>query len=342
MSRQTLTNYRSRIPGVKLNGTYTPLKDLPSYLQKCCKSYKQIVLVREYMAPTSGKNLRSVGTLWYGGKPLLFTVEDIPRKIKIDKETALPATDDGNFQTKDPGKFYICFEQASKSAWLQSQSISLPLKRFSSSGGVFKNTGGNPRKGLALIVSALKKGAGTKVDAKDIAYYNPAYKDLDSFSGTFFHGGVSEVTSHGCIIISSTRKNDGTIVKDFDTVKKYYKWLYDQKSPSRPDGFYYQKCFVIFNLWEVPKDPPKEVLLGKVRSGETGYALKQAKILYPDEVKRIQSEGDSIYSGPLTQAPTPQLSGKNALVNIKDGKCRNGKKWISQLAHRDGGYWKDC
>jgi hypothetical protein len=34
MSRQTLTNYRSRIPGVKLNGTYTPLKDLPSYLQK--------------------------------------------------------------------------------------------------------------------------------------------------------------------------------------------------------------------------------------------------------------------------------------------------------------------
>ena len=330
MSRKTLTNYRSRIPGVKLNGTYIPLKDLPSYVQKCCKSYNQIVLVREYMAPTSGEVLRSVGTLWYGGKPLLFTVEDVSRKIKIDKVTALPPTDDGNFQTKNPGKYYITFTSGRKD-FLKKQQIELVIRRFSSSGGEWKKPSLRP--GLALVVSKIAKGVATKVKAEDIAYYNPAYKGFGEFGGTFFHSGTSERSSEGCVIISSTRNNDGTIESETSTVQKYTKWLFDQKKQG-PDGFYYKKCFVIFNLWEVPKDPTKEVLLGKVRSGETGYALKQAKILYPDEVKRIQyNQEREVTKAPLTNNP---------LINEKDGKCRNGKKWISQLAHRDGGYWVDC
>tara|TARA_Y100000361_G_scaffold70920_1_gene62758 strand:- start:237 stop:1085 length:849 start_codon:yes stop_codon:yes gene_type:complete len=264
-------------PQYKLNGEYMSISSMPAYAQKVVKNYKGIVLIRESIY--GGK--RTLGTLWSRGKLLCFTVEDIPRDIKIMHKTSIPATDDGNFQTGNPGSYYIQLAYTGKD-FIKEVQVSLPVKRWSNSSQEWKD---GPQKVVPLVSTKMKSRtlAGRHLDTRK--------KGFDDFTGIFIHHGTNQNSSSGCIIVSRTRNPDGTIKMDRDCARAITKFLFNKK-------YYNKKALVILNIFDMPKDPPKSVLLGKVKSGETGDTLAKAKILYPEEVRKIKSGG----GGP-TQRP---------------------------------------
>ena len=254
-------------PQYKLNGKYMKYSSFPAYVQKVVKNYRGLVLIRESIE--DGK--RTVGTLWSRGAILCFTVEDIPRDKKIKKLTAIPSTDDGNYQTGNPGSYYIQLAPTTKD-FIKKGYVELPVKRWSKSSQEWKD---GPTSVVPLVTTKLKSSTlyGSQVETTK--------KGFGNFTGIRIHQGTSEKSSEGCIIVSRTRNSNGTLKSDIECAKALTKFIFNKE-------YYNKKSLVILNLFDIPKDPPKSVLLGKIIDGEKGDSLAKAKILYPEEIKRIK------------------------------------------------------
>ena len=253
---------KTTIIGGLLNGSYEELSLLPTTVQRIVNDFNGLVLIREKRI--DGK--RTLGTLWSKGEILCFTVEDITRKKKIDEVTAIPDT--LSTQTSDlsslskinpanPGAYYITLDTTGndyiKRAYVKFPGESYPL----SSPGVV------PRVGTSKEAYFLE---GREVNAP---------KNFGSFTGIRIHQGRSETSSEGCIIVSKTRKNDGTLEYDLECAKNITRFIYKNK-------YYNGKYLVVINAWEFPKDPSPEELKGIIVNDSTGEAIKNAKIVYPD------------------------------------------------------------
>ncbi len=148
-----------------------------------------LVLVRE--AATSQ---RTTGTMWYKGKVLGFVVEDPIRTVKIDNKTAIPA---GTYAvtldtTANTGlvKYYVTFPNTTGKL---------------ASPGVFPRVG-DPKSAVNL------NGPGNL-----------------TFGGIRIHGGVSENSSAGCLIYSSKRNKNGTVIQDINHNKALTQLIYTNK-----------------------------------------------------------------------------------------------------------------
>lgn len=262
----------------KLNGTYTSVSTMPAFLQKTIKNYNGLVLIREKIID----NKRTIGSLWSRGKLLCFTVEDIPRDKKIKHLTAIPSSDDGNFQTANPGSYYIQLAPTTKD-FIKKGYVKLNVKRWSKSGQEWKD---GPTNVVPLVSTKMKT---SELDGGSSETKN---RDFGKFTGIRIHQGVSERSSSGCIIVSTSRKSDGTLKSDVECTKGLTRYIYNKK-------FFNKKSLVIFNLFDVPSDPPKKLLLGKIKNGATGDSLAKAKILFPEEVKKLKAAQSS--KGPTNQ-----------------------------------------
>ena len=99
--------------GINLEGDYIPLNDLNPISQNYVRKFDGLVLIREKIVDDK----RLTGTLWYKGEVIGFTVEDIPRKLKIDKVTSIESN--LNFSPDstlppDKGAYYLTLDTTGK------------------------------------------------------------------------------------------------------------------------------------------------------------------------------------------------------------------------------------
>jgi hypothetical protein len=135
-----------------------------------------LVLVRE-----ASTQQRTVGTMWYKGQVLGFVVEDAIRTTKVDNQTAVPA-----------GKYAITLDTTKKDS-LKKYYVRFPGEKGKlASPGVFARVGDAP--------TAVNINGPGNVD----------------FGGIRIHGGYSENSSSGCLIYSSKRNKNGTVVDDIN------------------------------------------------------------------------------------------------------------------------------
>jgi hypothetical protein len=123
---------------------------------------------------------RTVGTLYYNSKVIAVTVEDAIRTSKIFAKTAIPA-----------GTYNVTLSTTSNN-WIKKSFVD-----FGDGKGLIGPRVGTDKSGVNL------DGPG----------------NLD-FSGIRIHAGTSETSSEGCIIVSSTRKNNGTLQMDYEKPKE--------------------------------------------------------------------------------------------------------------------------
>ena len=162
-------------------GSIPPTSQLSSTAQDAINSQQGLVIIRE--ASTNG---RTVGSMYYKGNFIAYTVEDAVRTSKVAKQTAIPAgivynvtlTSTGNIGLR---KNYVDFNDGK--------------------GGVM------PR-------------VGTSKDA--VTLDGPGNLD---FGGIRIHAGSSELSSEGCIIVSGTRNSNGTVAFDLNKSKEITKLI---------------------------------------------------------------------------------------------------------------------
>jgi hypothetical protein len=253
---------KTTIIGGALNGSYEELSSLPTTIQKIINDFSGLVLIRE--KEIDGK--RVLGTLWSGGEILCFAVEDITRNKKIDKKTSIPDTISSNttdlstlstINPANPGAYYITLDTTGNTY------IAKSYVKFPGEPKPLSSPGVAPRIGTSKEGSVLE---GKEVNAP---------KGFGGFTGVRIHQGRSEVSSEGCIIVSRTRKHDGTLELDLECAKNITKFIYKNK-------YYNGKHLVVINAWEFPQDPSPSELKGMIINDSTGEAIKNAKIVYPD------------------------------------------------------------
>jgi len=162
------------VTGGQISGTYKPLDQLKPATQAAVKN--GLVLVREGATST-----RTVGTLWYKGSVLGFTVEDAIRTSKIPNQTAIPS-----------GTYNVALDTTGNA------NLTQYYTSFSNTSGKFNSPGVFPRVGT---------------DPSGVSLIGPGNLQ---FAGIRIHGGVNENSSAGCIIYSSTRNTNGTVTKDIN------------------------------------------------------------------------------------------------------------------------------
>ena len=143
-----------------------------------------------------------------------------------------------------------------------------------------------------------------------------APKGFGSFSGIRIHQGRSESSSEGCIIVSRTRKHDGTLELDLECAKNITKFIYKNK-------YYNGKYLVVINAWEFPQDPSPSELKGMIINDSTGEAIKNAKIVYPDiepfpltplETKTATLLGNDLQEDIVERSPNIYYQGKEGVI----------------------------
>ena len=279
------TKYKSVSPiGVTNIGTYVASKNLPLFVKKTVQKYRGLVLVREKVVGE-----RCWGTLWSRGKVLCFTVEDLPRDKKIYTKTAIPASDDASWADADikgekvklkPSAYYITLDSTSND-FIKKTYVELNVKDYDDGKWVYVTKNVVPRLSTSLLRYSKSSGEYKLDEYVKGSKTETAKKGFGQFGGIRIHQGTSERSSHGCIIVSRTRKSDGTLKMDEGCAKQLTKFIHKK-------GYYNKKAMVIFDAFKLPKDQSKKYLLGKVVDGDKGEALKKAKILYPEEVKKIE------------------------------------------------------
>ena len=160
--------------GGRIGAGYVPLEGLSKSTQNLIKTSPGLILVRE-----GATKYRTAGTLWYRGKVIGYTVEDAVRTKKIEEETAIPA---GTFNIF----LDITGKNSLKDSYVQFPDSTIARER---NPGVFSRVGTTPD-AIVLTASGL------------------------SFQGIRIHRGIAEGSSHGCIIYSSYRFEDGKVKKD--------------------------------------------------------------------------------------------------------------------------------
>jgi hypothetical protein len=132
------------------------------------------------------------GTLWYKQQAIAYTVEDILRKNKVAGATAIGSN-------VSPTPYNLSFITPATREWAAKYSD------------------------LPKLQMALVKNAGWS-DIKD-----PRGGTLN-YNGVFIHGGSNEVDSKGCLLVSGTRKSNGSgkITYDTDFVKATTRYLFDE------------------------------------------------------------------------------------------------------------------
>jgi hypothetical protein len=187
----TLNSINNVITGGSISGVFKPLNTLtPSTQELIKKENNDLILVRE------GSNIsRSSGTLWYKGNVIGYTVEDPVRNDKIKGQTAIPK-----------GTYNIVLDTTNNIGLAKRDSVSFP-----NSIGKFKFPGVLPRVGTDKGAISLK-GPGTL-----------------NFAGIRIHSGKDESWSEGCIIYSSKRNKDGTLILDTNHTKVLTKLIFDNK-----------------------------------------------------------------------------------------------------------------
>lgn len=285
LARQKKSSRLSPI-GVTPVGDYVSSKNLPSFVQQTVKKYRGLVLVREKVVGN-----RCWGTLWSKGKVLCFTVEDIPRDKKVFGVTAIPASDDASWEDAaikgdkvkvKPSSYYLTLDSTSN-PFIAKGYVKLNVEDYDdkTQKWVFKTKNVVPRVSTSLLRFSKRKGV-YKLDEYVVGdKTETAKKGFGQFGGVRIHQGTSEKSSEGCIIVSRTRNNDGTLKTDLGCAMQLTKFIYNKK-------YYNKKALVVFDAFKIPKDQSKKYLLGKVVDGDKGEALKKAKVLYPDEVKQIR------------------------------------------------------
>jgi hypothetical protein len=136
---------------------------------------------------------RTYGALYYKKQLVAVTVEDLVRSSKIPKQTAIPAS------TTTP----------------------YDVTLGPTGNDYIKKSAVNFGKGLWAPRVGNKNGA---VDLD-----GPGNLD---FSGIRIHAGSSEKSSEGCIIVSSVRNKNGTVLQDFNKAKEITTLIYNNKIKS--------------------------------------------------------------------------------------------------------------
>lgn len=163
-------------PQVITGGSIPSTSGLSSTAQNQIASQKGLVIIRE-----SSVNGRTIGSMYYKGNFIAYTVEDAVRDKKVNKKTAIPAnilynvTLGGTSNTKLRVN-YVDFGDGK--------------------GGVMPRVG---------------------TDKAAIHLEGPGNLDFD---GIRIHAGTSELSSEGCIIVSGTRNPNGTVAFDLAKSKE--------------------------------------------------------------------------------------------------------------------------
>jgi hypothetical protein len=194
----------SLFQGINLKGDYISLNDLNPISQNYIRKFNGLVLIREKIV----SDKRLTGTLWYKEEVVGFTVEDIPRKIKKKKETAIQSSI--NFSPNstlppDKGAYYIALDTTGNDFIAKGyvQFPNDPRKKFKSPGVV-------PRVGTDPNAYKMESSSG----------------NLD-FSGIRIHQGSSERSTEGCLILSRERKANGTLKTDLNINKALTQFIYN-------------------------------------------------------------------------------------------------------------------
>lgn len=162
--------------GGEVSGAVRPISQMKPFTQQVLKDQKGLVLVRE-----AATVRRTIGSLYYNQKLIAVTVEDAIRAKKVKRETAMPDT-----------------------VSLKKVPYNMPL-----------DTTGNPS--IQKIAVNFGDGKGKVAprigtDKSGVNIDGPGNLD---FAGVRIHAGKSEGWSEGCLIVSSTRNKDGTVVLDY-------------------------------------------------------------------------------------------------------------------------------
>jgi hypothetical protein len=185
------------VTGGTISGTFKPLASLTASTQNIIKTQNNdLILVRE--GSTSN---RTIGTMWYKGNVIGYTVEDALRTKKIKSKTAIPK-----------GTYNVELDITGK------PNLYKNYVKFPNATGKFKSPGVFPRVG--------NTNTAPKVDGKgSVTLINENLR----FDGIRIHSGDSENSSAGCIIYSSKRNSNGTVAFDQNHNAVLTKLIYANK-----------------------------------------------------------------------------------------------------------------
>jgi len=266
-----MSNIANNLPtiiGGNLNGSFKELKDINLSIQNIINNYDGIVLIRERIiegtlkpfVDSDGNNAnrgggRTIGTFWYKGQILGFTVEDFVRNKKIYGATAIPDTIPNNalfdIETLSPNSYNLTLDTTGKES-LKKFYVKFPQDKRS----IFRSPGVFPRIGTDVTAVNLKK-------------------DSIVFDGIRIHGGKSEDNSYGCIIFSRTRNADGTLVSDLDGCHLLTKWIYNNQKFI--EGKKISKLMVL-NEFEISKSSESNKVTLKVVNSQTNKDIPNVTV----------------------------------------------------------------
>lgn len=231
-----------------LNGEYIPLNELSLFSQKMVNGFDGLVLIREKLLSS-----RTKGTLWYKGKKLIFTVEDLVTRKKIYGGSAVPdnVKDPSKTDTFPPNPYYLTLDTTGKDS-LTKNYVKFPNDKRSRfrSPGVFSRVG-------------------TEITGVNLEF------DGFSFAGIRIHAGSSENSSEGCIIVSRTRNANSTVTLDVEGSKALTKWIYNNLGFA--SGKNYAKIMII-NNFDLPPPPPTVNSSITVINSETNQPIEGVQV----------------------------------------------------------------
>lgn len=246
--------------GGNLTGTYQAPNELPASIEKVIREYDGLVLIRE-----STNNKRTIGSLWYKGKLLGFTVED-PTTGRYASGTASitaniqrPSNDYGTLTAKSwKLTMDVTGNQNLERCYVKFPNDSRPKFR---SPGVF------PRLGSG---------------------------------GIRIHNGSDEGWSSGCVIFSRTRNSNGTLKNDVEGAKLLTKFIYNTFGFARGKN---SSNFLIIDAFKFPKETPRAEAEGVIVDNTTGTPI-QGAVIQPPPAPNVEEYSEPIDT-PSTPPPPP-------------------------------------
>ena len=207
ITNPTVTSEVTLVLDIPLN-EFVPINSLSTFAKNKFEQYEQdnvLVLVRDgrieaghpFSKPGSGG--RTIGSMYYKGQLIAYTVEDIVRyDKKINLQTAIPA-----------GDYYINLDVTGN------DNLTNNYVKLKGKGKYPANWSPNVTKGVFARVG--------NDNANAVNVINPKF----NFGGARIHAGSSENSSAGCIIVSNLRDNKGYLIgnslaKSFEITKLIY------------------------------------------------------------------------------------------------------------------------
>jgi hypothetical protein len=248
--------------GGTLSGAYKALNELPASIENVIRTYDGLVLIRE---ETNSK--RTIGSIWYKGSLLGFTVED-PTTGKYVSGTASISAN-----VRTPSNDY---------ATLTAKSWKLTM-----------DTTGNSN--LVRCYVKFPNDSRTK-------FRSPGVFPRLGDSGIRIHNGSDEAWSSGCVIFSRTRKSNGTLVNDVDGAKQLTKFIYNTFGFNKGKD---SSKFLIIDAFKFPKETPRAEATGIVIDNNTGSPIQGATIQPPETP--VTEEYQEPISTPPPLSPPPAV-----------------------------------